>query len=330
MNVIQRPDQYSYASTMKDYLIDSDKTITFLVKYNGKVILEEDYSPDANYQIRIRDLGKLCRLALWGIWPAADQTPQGTVAGNFTFAIDGTDDMTGTVAFTRMLTKNNAMTGFTNGCFLSNVFKKITCQGVQEWITAVLPAGKIVEAAPILADGSKGNIKSLTTAVEALSIVAIDVSSGKIFPNQDIAGYSLYIGSSLFQYVIEKSPAMDLQIFRYKNLFDVPETIICRGGIEVKGANESTTGEVYEITRKLSVKNKNEYTAKSGAVYLQSDYKLWHDLMNAQEVEMLYDGDWYPIIIDKHEYSRNSRGKLETLSFTFNLANAEAANIVLL
>ena len=43
---------------MRDYIIDTDVTITFAVKYGGKTILDEEYVPDANNQVRVRKLGK--------------------------------------------------------------------------------------------------------------------------------------------------------------------------------------------------------------------------------------------------------------------------------
>ena len=73
MNVIQRPRAEEFCATMQDYIIDTDSTITFSVQYGGKTVLEEEYVPDANYQVRVRKLGKFCELALWGVWCAGDK-----------------------------------------------------------------------------------------------------------------------------------------------------------------------------------------------------------------------------------------------------------------
>ena len=64
MNVLQRPRENEFCATMRDYIIDTDVTITFAVKYGGKTILDEEYVPDANNQVRVRKLGKFCELAL--------------------------------------------------------------------------------------------------------------------------------------------------------------------------------------------------------------------------------------------------------------------------
>lgn len=48
MNVIQRPRAREFCATMQDYIIDTDVTIAFAVKYGGKKILDEEYVPDAD------------------------------------------------------------------------------------------------------------------------------------------------------------------------------------------------------------------------------------------------------------------------------------------
>ena len=37
---------------MQDYIIDTDVTIRFSVQYGGRTILDEDYVPDGNNQVR--------------------------------------------------------------------------------------------------------------------------------------------------------------------------------------------------------------------------------------------------------------------------------------
>ena len=66
---------------MQDYIIDTDVTIRFSVQYGGRTILDEDYVPDGNNQVRIRRLGKFCAMALWGVWPDGEHTLQTTAAG---------------------------------------------------------------------------------------------------------------------------------------------------------------------------------------------------------------------------------------------------------
>ena len=86
---------------MREYIIDTDSTITFSVRYGGKTVLEEEYSPDADFKVRTRGLGKFCELALWGVWCSGENTTQTDAAGDFTFLINGVEDMTCFVMFSR-------------------------------------------------------------------------------------------------------------------------------------------------------------------------------------------------------------------------------------
>ena len=85
MNVLQKPQADTLAASMDDYIIDTDVTIRFTVTYKGNAILDEEYVPDAQNQVRIRRLGKFCNMALWGIWPDGRQTWQQNAAGSFSF-----------------------------------------------------------------------------------------------------------------------------------------------------------------------------------------------------------------------------------------------------
>ena len=142
MNVIQRPKPREFCATMREYIIDTDSTITFSVRYGGKTVLEEEYSPDADFKVRTRGLGKFCELALWGVWCAGENTTQTDAAGDFTFLINGVEDMTCFVMFSRLVTRKDAEAP---GC-LSEVNRKVTYPGAKEYVSGF----------PVDASGKKG------------------------------------------------------------------------------------------------------------------------------------------------------------------------------
>ena len=49
MNVIQRPKPSEFCATMREYIIDTDSTKTFSVRYGGMTVLDEEYSTDADF-----------------------------------------------------------------------------------------------------------------------------------------------------------------------------------------------------------------------------------------------------------------------------------------
>ena len=134
MNVLQRPREKEFCATMRDYIIDTDVTITFTVKYGGKTILDEEYVPDGNNQVRVRKLGKFCELALWGVWCAGETSWQNDAAGTFTFLINGVQDTQSFVMFSRMQTKKDA--DAPGG--LSEVNRKVTRDGCKEYVCMVI------------------------------------------------------------------------------------------------------------------------------------------------------------------------------------------------
>ena len=93
MTVTQRPGVIEFASNMPDYIMDADATISFEVKIGNQTILSEEYSPDAEFKVRIRRLGQFCRKALWGSWPGNETyTSMANLANTFSFYINGEKD----------------------------------------------------------------------------------------------------------------------------------------------------------------------------------------------------------------------------------------------
>ena len=130
MTIIQQPAAQEVAMNMTDFIIDTDSTINFSVKYGGKTILSEDYVPDANWQVRTHKLGKFLAQALWGLWPTSHVFDQNHLKGSFSFYTNDVLQCTSEVLFSCRYLK-----GVSNPVFLSHGNVKITRPGVSEWLT---------------------------------------------------------------------------------------------------------------------------------------------------------------------------------------------------
>ena len=130
MTILQQPSTNEVAMNMTDFIIDTDSTISFSVKYGGQTILSEDYVPDANWQVRTHKLGKFLAQALWGLWPTSDDYEQDHMKGTFDFYINGGFQCSSDVLFSCRYIK-----GVSNPVFLTNGNIKITRPGVAEWLT---------------------------------------------------------------------------------------------------------------------------------------------------------------------------------------------------
>lgn len=329
MNVLQRPREKEFCATMRDYIIDTDVTITFAVKYGGKTILDEEYVPDANNQVRVRKLGKFCELALWGVWCAGETSWQTDAAGTFTFLINGVQDGQSFVMFSRMQTKKDADAPG----WLSEVNRKVTRDGCKEYVSMVMGRGAQVTVTGYASDGS--NVDALLLRIDSGDTVApmtLDVSPERIkglFPDLNLERYVVNCNNNGYEFLIDKTRYLDIWCFRYKNVYDMPETLSAVGGISINGKNEDDTASMFGVDRKFAVKVADEYTANSGIIMLQSDYKLWHNLMNAQEADILVDGEWLPILITKQKYERElRRSVLKAVEFTFRMADPEQNNLI--
>lgn len=315
---------------MQDYIIDTDSTITFAVRYGNKTILDEEYVPDANNQVRVRKLGKFCELALWGVWCAGENTSQPDAAGTFTFLIDGVEDTQSWVMYSRLQTRKDATTP---GC-LSEVSCKVTRPGAKEYVSGCLLASGSNYGIRVTAyweDGS-GQECFIPMGSSTELVFTADVSPETIaskFTRAGISSYKVDLAGGSMLFYIDRTRYAELWCLRFKNVYDMPETLTATGGLKMTGSQESDLAAMYGIERKFSVKVTDEYTINSGAVMLQSDYKLWHNLANAREAEIWNQGEWLPIVIVKQKYEREfARSVLKAVEVSFRLADPDQNNLI--
>ena len=105
-------------------------------------------------------------------------------------------------------------------------------------------------ASSVFTDGDKVllNVRTLSGAVypEQLYVhkgekmpVTLDVSMervGNILPdiNEMIRSYELVKGSDVFKFLVDQTRYEEVQRFRYKNVYDMPETMTTVGGMTMK------------------------------------------------------------------------------------------------
>lgn len=330
MNVIQRPRAREFCATMQDYIVETSIPLEFSIQLNGAVILEEMYYPDNDYKIYIRDIGGLCRFFLNGE-NAQDNghVIQSKFSGTFVFFFNGIEDSQSFVMFSGVHTKKSASSP---GC-LSEVSDKVTRYGAKEYVS-----GYLIQDAENLKsygckiigyweDGTEQELflEALKTTGGISVPATFDVSPDFVasrFSKEGLLRYSVVMDGASMQFLIDKTGYADMWCFRFKNVYDMPETLTITGELKLAGGNESDAAVMYGVQRKFGVKVTDEYTANSGIIMLQSDYKLWHNLLNAQEVEILADGEWLPIVITKQKFERSfRRSVLKAVEFNFTMAD---------
>ncbi|OUP37402.1 hypothetical protein [Bacteroides sp. An19] len=326
MTVTQRPRPREFCATMQDYIIDTDATITFAVYYGGKKILDEEYVPDAQNRVRIRRLGRFCELALWGEWCDGEMYLQTSASGTFSFYINNVKDADSLVIYSFLQTRKSA----DSPGVLSGVDRKVTRPGVPEYVSGFPYAGGCIVNG-ILTDGTE---KSQTLALGGGQdqICTIDAGYGRIcslLGVESLQSYRLSLNGGSMEFLADTTPYAERWVFRFKNVYDMPETLCCTGGLSVAGSSEDDTASMYGVERKFGLKVTDEYTARSGIIHLRSEYKLWHNLLNAREVEVWNGSEWLPIIITKQKLERDfRRSVLSTVEFSFRMADPTQNNLI--
>lgn len=326
MNVIQRPKSREFCATMQDYIIDTDSTITFSIQYGGKKILDEEYVPDAQNQVRIRRLGQFCELALWGAWCAGEVHWQLEAAGTFSFYINDIKDTDSLVIYSHAQTRKSA----SSPGVLSEVTQKVTRPGVPEYVSGFPYAGGYIVNG-ILADGTeKSQNISLSGSQDEICTIEADYERiCSLLQAESLRSYTISLQGGSLEFLVDSSHYADLWVFRFKNVYDMPETLCCTGGLTAEGNSEDDTATMYGIDRKFNLKVTDEYTVQSGIIHLKQEYKLWHNLLNAREAEIRSGTDWLPVIITKQKLERNfRRSVLTTVEFSFRMADPTQNNLI--
>ena len=326
MNVLQRPRTREFCATMQDYIIDTDETISFAIEYGGHRILDEEYVPDGQNQVRIRRLGRFCELALWGVWCAGEYCWQDDAAGTFSFYINEEKDTDSFVMFSRLQTRKDAsLTGV-----LSEVAQKVTRPGVPEYASGFQHAGGYIVTG-IQPGGTEKN-QTVQVSGDDGHPMTVDASYDRIctlLGADALDSYKLNFNGGTIEFLVYHSVYAERRVFRFKNVYDMPETLCCTGPLTLAGANEDDTAEMWGVERKFGLRVTDEYTVQSGPIYLRQEYKLWHNLLNAQEAEILSGEDWLPIVITKQKLERDfRRSVLASVEFSFRMADAAQNNLI--
>lgn len=250
--IISKPEASGFAAALADFVIDSDKTVSFEVQYKGNSILSEEYVPDSSNQIVVRKIGKFCNNALWGSWPSGNSTAQTNQFGTFTFLVDG-QTHSSLVVFSRTAPARS----LADTPFLSSAQVKVTRPDVPEWVSGLFNSGETVT---VKYSDSYGEIHSATLYTHSGSqgVVTLDCSYSRV---KSLLGGGLMLAyqvvrqnGGLMTFCVDHSVYPQKFVFRAKNNFDVPESVVCVGPVELKGGDNSETGYMFGIERKFIIR----------------------------------------------------------------------------
>jgi len=317
MTVTQRPDTIFFAAECKDYIIASDASIDFTITQvsTGRQILKETYSPDTDGVITIRELSTILQMCLYGI---IDNMIQIHAIDTFIFAINGVNETTSTV-----IMSNNRVTGIpTTVSMLTRKQKDTTILGVYKYKNFI---GNCTCTAYNVTGIALRTLSNFITNNDGV-IKTVNVDPLLLFPDIiDNVDYIQFDGEGgLFTSIIkiDRTSFYSYDTFRYLNVFDLPETRIAKGGISVKPSSTDTVSRYNGIDVRFGIEQTDEYTANSGALLMREEYAHWRDLVMSRKVDILYEGEWRPILIKKTNYTHTlQKGEYSAIEFTFTMAD---------
>lgn len=331
MTITQSIPAAEFCGNCPDYILDSDASLEFEVRRGNTSILKEVYSPDAANAIRVRDLGTLCGLCLWGDMQGGWQLHH---ADSFDFYADGGKLSSTLFYFSRHETYRDPRDG---GIF-SSVNRKATAKGWTEYTTALLPSDAnghyytlraykeyvTVAEARIQAPSMPTPFEIPYTAVTSVASVQRELQV------DDFDAYALDFGNNnVMRYDLMKRIPYQARRLRFRNDFDLPEMLTAPGGLSMEGKNEDESAVMARREQRISVKVLDEWTLNSGPFAYRSDIRLWRELVNTTQLQLLVDGNWIDIIPVKHKMQCTSHvNQVDAVELTFRVADARQAYLL--
>lgn len=339
-SIIKRPEIYDFTGRMEELVVDSDVTITITTKCGGKIVLEEEYSPDSKNLIRMRGLRYLCGLCLWGesLSYRGEQVNHGA---QFSFSIG--EEMT--INSWLYLSKRWTKKAPTRCGPLTDCKRRITYPGTTEvvsgfpWIrestdenddqnyhsyvtyhVTTADGRKLMREVLLTVDGSMEYAYTLETGVEELE---------QLFNVSGITQYAIEFDGGKAEFLVCRDALPRIGHLRFRNLYDLPEMLHFTGVIEFESANESESATVSGLRRRMGIKIKDSYKLLSGPMRLGEEFRLWRDLVSSSEVELYVEEyGWVPIIITKHKLQSDlHRQEFKEAEVTFEIADEHLAGL---
>jgi hypothetical protein len=337
--VIQVPDTYNISSCLKDIILTSSDDVNIKIKIGTDVILEEIYTPDSESKVYVRQIGRLLKNYLSG--SGFESNTQIDIVLIFKLLVNDEDNGNFQVLYCDAVTRIDPVNFFNGNVFLHNMkpvkwilpkskeyktvfFTSVNDRKVKVFVTVFDGQNYINTDIRVLYTSNIDTIGTIDVSFDLIKPVFTDVDP------DTIVAYRLVLPEEIAVYMIDRDHYILPLQFRYRNVFNVPETIVTRGDVVRKGVSTFEKSRVSHVDRKFNVERSDEFSVNSGKIFSSNDYDRYAELFNSEDVEILYAGEWKKIIVKENDSPISLRsGSLNQKSFTFTFADPEDNNILL-
>ena len=310
------PCPTKFVGDMVDMILTTDEaSLDFQLKRGNEVVLEENYVQSQG-SVRISGLDKVIGSLLKG--ELKNDGSQYGYSDTFTFKIGETTALTKT-----MCQSHRANVEDWNGAkhILSPGTMDICYPGKAHPLTFIPQSNKLFTAKLYSASGA---LLETVTEADPGVVYTRNCQPDALFPVNYADGVRIVYtsGSETFQSFIDKRSYPDGLLFRYLNMYDVPESLLAKKAMSVKPNFTDEVALINGQQQRFAVEPDDEYTANSGAIIGQAQYTQWRELITSRQVEVLWGSHWVPVTITRSNFERVYRSStVDGVTFSFKMAN---------
>lgn len=336
-SVVQQPDTYSLLSGINDIILNSDEDLSVEILVESESILAEKYQPDTDGKIYVIELDRLLDSYLHGDDFDADSHAE--LLKEVTVKVGGVLLCTFNVLKFTAETSISAFS-FVSGSIFMHLLKqkKITTPTAKEYLTvsftSTMHSVKVFVTYFSENDYKNSDEIDLFTTDET-GIRTIDASFltvAALFPLIDsntIVAYRVKLESEISVFTVDRNAYLLPVEYRFKNSFDVPETLITRGNIMRKGVTTFDSSVIRRMEGKFNVIRDDTFEVSSGKIFSLNDYDRFREMFNSEDVEINFQGKWRKIVITEENMNVAMRiGSLQPIAFTFKFADKRDHNSI--
>lgn len=310
------PCPTKFTGDMVDMILTTDEaSLDFQLKRGNETVLEENYMQSQG-SVRIGGLDKVIGSLLKG--ELKDYGSQYHYSDTFVFMIGNS-----TVLSKTMYLSHRANVEDWNGAkhILSPGTMDICYLGKAHPLTFIPQRNKLFTAKLYSASGAL--LETITESDPGVTYTK-NCQPDALFPVNYANGVRIVYtsGSETFTSFITTKKYPDSLLFRYLNMYDVPETLLAKKAMKVKPNFTDEVALINGQQQRFAVQPDDEYTISSGAIIGQAQYIQWHDLTSSRQVEVLWGNRWIPVTITRANYERTySPPIVDSVTFSFKMAN---------
>ena len=304
------------------------ESVTVSVTYSGDIVISEIYTPDSDGKIYIHDIGKIA------VSFQEKQVFKTSYGFSGLSSIVLTVAIVGATTITKAVTIYKSVVDFAGSLDvdtlkiipLSRMTKKITGPGRKEYISFYGGSTVSVYVVKKGITQDEGLTISYATLYDAEKIYFLDVSPDVVAgwascDVSDLIYYNVYTSTdAIIRFTVDHRNFTNKRTFVFRNCFGAQESFTCTGDEESsrKWAREYGVSQNKQV--QISNDLVNSIKVNTGIITSQQVESL-EDLLNTDQLALLDEYGFQPIVILEENFSNNSRrDELKSVDFTYRFA----------